>query len=71
MRKPTYPLGTDFKGTFPWRTSHQIRGVRSKLQAAMNLVPIGARTITLDLVTAGNLIEICRQAAHTEDGYTS
>ena len=62
--------GTDSMGEFPWRSGNQIRGVRAQLQAEINLCRNGSE-ITLDLTTAHSLIEICRQAAHTEDGHMS
>lgn len=61
--------GTDSQGEFPWRSGNQIRGVRAQLQGEINPCRNGSE-ITLDLTTAHSLIEICRQAAHTEDGHT-
>jgi hypothetical protein len=51
-----------------WRNSRQIRGVRSQLQAALNACTNGS-TIELDITTARNLIEVCLQAEHTEEGH--
>jgi hypothetical protein len=51
-----------------WRNSRQIRGVRSQLQAALNACTNGS-TIELDTTSARNLIEVCLQAEHTEEGH--
>jgi len=63
-------MGCDAKGPFKWRTSKQIGGVEGTLQRAINLCDNGAE-ITLDITTAHNLLEIARQAKHTERGHES
>jgi hypothetical protein len=52
----------------PWRNSAQIRGVKSQLTIAINLSENGAYA-EVDLKTARNLLEICDQAIHTEEGH--
>ena len=51
-----------------WRTSAQVRGYRSALQAAINASDDGASAV-IDLATARALVQICRQADHTEEGH--
>ena len=51
-----------------WRTSAQVRGYRSALQAAINASHAGAYAV-IDLATARALVQICRQAEHTEEGH--
>lgn len=73
MAKPTRipaMIGKDAAGDFPWRDGDQIRGVRSQLQKAINLCSDGA-SVEVDIKTAMNLIEVCRQAAYTEDAIYS
>jgi hypothetical protein len=56
------------QATATWRGSKQLRGVRSRLQAALNACTDGA-WVELDIKTAKNLIEVCNQAIHTEEGH--
>lgn len=51
-----------------WRNSRQLRGVRSQLTVAINTSYNGAYA-EVDLKTARNLLEICDQAIHTEEGH--
>lgn len=51
-----------------WRSSRQIKGVRSQLTSAINCCEDGAY-VTIDFKTARNLQEICDQAIHTEEGH--
>ncbi len=61
-------MGRDAKGEFPWRNSKQIAGMEGILQRAVNNCEDGA-TVTLDITSARNLLEIVRQAKHTEVGH--
>ena len=58
----------DDKSAMPWRTSNQIRGVRAQLVVAIRASEDGAHAM-VDLKNAQNLIEICDQAMHTEQGH--
>ena len=60
-------FGKDAKGEFPWRTFRQIAGMEGILQRAINDCTDGA-TVTVDLTSACNLLEIVRQAKYTEAG---
>lgn len=51
-----------------WRNSNQLRGVKSNLTAALNQNKDGAY-VQLDTKMVRNLIEICDQAIHTEEGH--
>jgi hypothetical protein len=51
-----------------WRNSIQLTGVMSQLTRAINACEDGAK-VTIDLKTARNLMEICLQAKHTEEGH--
>lgn len=51
-----------------WRNSRQIKGVRSQLVGELNANTDGAY-VTIDIKTARNLVEICDQAIHTEEGH--
>lgn len=61
-------VGRDPKGEFRWRTSRSIAGIQANLQGSINQSNDGA-TVYLDLATAKALVEICRQAKHTEVGH--
>jgi hypothetical protein len=54
--------------TSVWRNSNQIKGVRAQLVGAINACTNGAK-IELDIKSARNLVEICDQAIHTEEGH--
>jgi hypothetical protein len=58
----------DESKTLKWRNSAQLRGVRSQVQAAINACTDGA-SVALDLTTALNVIEVIKQAEHTETGH--
>lgn len=51
-----------------WRSSTQLRGVKSRVTAAINVCSDGAY-VEIDLKTARNLLEVCDQAIHTEKGH--
>lgn len=51
-----------------WRNSAQLKGVRSRLQASLNICDDGCM-VSIDYKTALNLIEVCLQAEHTELGH--
>lgn len=51
-----------------WRNGNQIRGHMANLISAIRCCMNGSE-ITLDLSTARALVQICKQAAHTEDGH--
>jgi hypothetical protein len=71
MRKKESELdrfGRGPQGPFPWRNARQIGGVQSNLQGAINQCTDGAY-VTLDIKVAHNLIDICRQAKHTETNH--
>ena len=53
-----------------WRTDRQLIGVQAQVQAAINSCSDGA-TVELDLKTAKNVIEVIKQARHTETGHMS
>jgi hypothetical protein len=68
MRTVPTLQGLKDKKTSPWRTSAQLRGVRSQLTQAVNACMDGAY-VTLDIKSARNLLEVCDQAIHTEEGH--
>ena len=53
----------------PWRTSAQLRGCRAQLVAAINASEDGAY-VSLDIKSARNLVEICDQCIHIEEGHS-
>jgi hypothetical protein len=61
-------MGRDAQGEFWWRSSNQLRGVQASLQQAITSCEDGAN-VTIDLKTAYNLLEVIRQAKHTEVGH--
>lgn len=48
-----------------WRNSHQLAGVQSQVQRAINTCKDGAY-VEIDYKTALNVIDIIEQAKHTE-----
>jgi len=64
IANPT-PMRTEPK---VWRSSASLRGVRSALVAAINSSEDGAYAM-LDLKSARNLVEVCDQAIHMEEGH--
>jgi hypothetical protein len=51
-----------------WRDSRSLAGVRSQLVAAINACDDGAY-VQVDMSTARNLVQVCDQAIHTEEGH--
>ncbi len=60
-------LMKEIKRTRKWRSSQQLKGVRSQLVAAINACTDGAH-VMLDMKSARNLVQVCDQAIHTEVG---
>lgn len=51
-----------------WRNERQIRGLQSQIQGAINASENGAY-IEIDITTGRAIIDICKQARHTEKGH--
>lgn len=51
-----------------WRNTAQLKGVRAQLKGALNACTNGAQ-VEVDIKTVRNMLEVCDQAIHTEEGH--